>query len=83
MLPIALLDHLIAFTLTSLGGALLCACHCKYVGKVRRDSHASKYKAGSYLSGGPASAPMLLPAVGWQVDGVYAYAVAPSPLCGI
>lgn len=36
MLPTPL-DYLAAFTLAFLGGALFAACHCKYVGKVRRE----------------------------------------------
>ena len=40
MLPTSPLDYLAAFALAFLGGALLAACHCKYVGKVRRDTHA-------------------------------------------
>lgn len=34
MLPISPLEFLAAFALAFLGGALLAACHCKYVGKV-------------------------------------------------
>ncbi len=41
MLPISPLDYLIAFALAFLGGALLAACHCKHVGKVRRDVRAA------------------------------------------
>ncbi|RQQ62430.1 hypothetical protein DF021_08445 [Burkholderia stagnalis] len=33
------LDYLAAFALVFLGCALLAARHCKYVGKVRRDTH--------------------------------------------
>lgn len=40
MLPTSPLDYLAAFALAFLGGALLAACHCKYVGKVRRDINA-------------------------------------------
>ncbi|CAJ8146338.1 Uncharacterised protein [Burkholderia pseudomallei] len=39
MLSPSPLDYLAAFALAFLGGALLAACHCKYVGKVRRDTH--------------------------------------------
>ena len=39
------LDYLAAFALAFLGGALLAACHCKYVGKVRRDTHNRAYAA--------------------------------------
>ena len=35
------LDYLAAFALAFVGGALVAACHCKYVGKVRRSVHAS------------------------------------------
>lgn len=35
------LDYLAAFALAFVGGALVAACHCKYVGKVRRGVHAS------------------------------------------
>lgn len=38
MLPVSPLDFLIAFALAFLGGALVAACHCKYVGKVRREA---------------------------------------------
>ncbi|WP_165843544.1 hypothetical protein [Burkholderia reimsis] len=34
------LDYLAAFALAFVSGALVAACHCKYVGKVRRDVHA-------------------------------------------
>lgn len=36
MLPTPL-DYLAAFALAFLGGALFAACHCKYVGKIRRE----------------------------------------------
>ncbi|VWC90963.1 hypothetical protein BLA18110_03373 [Burkholderia lata] len=31
------LDYLAAFALAFIGGALVAACHCKYVGKIRRE----------------------------------------------
>ncbi|WP_279613452.1 hypothetical protein [Burkholderia pyrrocinia] len=31
------LDYLAAFALAFIGGVLVAACHCKYVGKVRRE----------------------------------------------
>ncbi|MFM0212835.1 hypothetical protein PQQ96_36185 [Paraburkholderia sediminicola] len=34
------LDYLAAFALAFAGGALLAACHCKYVNRVRREAHA-------------------------------------------
>lgn len=34
------LDYLAAFALAFVSGALVAACHCKYVGKARRDVHA-------------------------------------------
>jgi hypothetical protein len=40
MSPISPLEFLAAFALSFLAGALLAACHCKYVGKVRREVHA-------------------------------------------
>lgn len=40
MLPISPLEFLAAFALSFLGGALLAACHCKYVGKVQRDAYS-------------------------------------------
>ncbi|AGK49514.1 hypothetical protein BTI_476 [Burkholderia thailandensis MSMB121] len=45
MLPISPLDFLIAFALAFLGGALAAACHCRHVGKVRRDAYARAYEA--------------------------------------
>jgi hypothetical protein len=39
MLPISPLEFLAAFALAFFGGALLAACHCKYVGKVQRDAY--------------------------------------------
>lgn len=39
MLPISPLEFLAAFALAFLGGVLLTACHCKYVGKVQRDAY--------------------------------------------
>ncbi|MCG5076499.1 hypothetical protein [Paraburkholderia tagetis] len=39
MLPISPLEFLAAFALAFLGGALLAACHCKYVGKVQREAY--------------------------------------------
>ena len=39
------LEYLAAFALAFLGGALVAACHCKYVGKVRRDTHARACEA--------------------------------------
>jgi hypothetical protein len=44
MLP-APLEYLAAFALAFLGGALLAACHCKYMGKVRRGAHARPCEA--------------------------------------
>lgn len=38
MLPISPLEFLAAFALAFLGGALIAACHCRYVGKVRREA---------------------------------------------
>ncbi|VBS64328.1 hypothetical protein [Burkholderia pseudomallei] len=40
MLPISPLEFLAAFALAFLGGTLLAACHCKYVGKIQRDAHS-------------------------------------------
>ncbi|CAJ9798743.1 hypothetical protein [Burkholderia pseudomallei] len=40
MLPISPLEFLAAFALSFLGGALLAACHCKYVGKVQREAYS-------------------------------------------
>ncbi|AIV48670.1 MULTISPECIES: hypothetical protein [pseudomallei group] len=40
MVPISPLEFLAAFALAFLGGALLAACHCKYVGKVQRDAYS-------------------------------------------
>jgi hypothetical protein len=40
MSPISPLEFLAAFALSFLAGALLAACHCKYVGKIRREVHA-------------------------------------------
>lgn len=40
MLPPSPLDYLIAFALAFLGGVLVAGCHCKYVGKIRKASHA-------------------------------------------
>ena len=31
------LDYLAAFALAFVGGVLVAACHCKYVGKIRRE----------------------------------------------
>jgi hypothetical protein len=45
MLPTSPLDYLAAFALAFLAGALLAACHCKYVGKIRRDTHAHSCEA--------------------------------------
>lgn len=45
MLPISPLDFLIAFALAFLGGALVAACHCRHVGKVRRDAYVSACEA--------------------------------------
>lgn len=45
MLPISPLDFLIAFALAFLGGALVAACHCRHVGKIRRDSYARACEA--------------------------------------
>lgn len=45
MLPISPLDFLIAFALAFLGGALVAACHCQHVGKVRRDAFARACEA--------------------------------------
>jgi len=39
MLPISPLEFLAAFALAFFGGALLAACHCKYVSKVQRDAY--------------------------------------------
>ncbi|WP_186047827.1 hypothetical protein [Burkholderia gladioli] len=39
------LDFLIAFALAFLGGALVAACHCRYVGKIRRDAYARACEA--------------------------------------
>ncbi|WP_321933542.1 hypothetical protein [Burkholderia cenocepacia] len=32
-----LLDYLAAFALAFVGGVLVAACHCKYVGKIRKE----------------------------------------------
>ncbi|KKB68165.1 hypothetical protein [Burkholderia pseudomallei] len=45
MLPPSPLDYLAAFALTFLCGALLTACHCKYVGKIRRNARARECEA--------------------------------------
>ncbi|AJX72333.1 hypothetical protein DP42_979 [Burkholderia pseudomallei] len=44
MLPISPLEYLAAFTLAFLGGARVAACHCRYVGKVRRDTWTRAYE---------------------------------------
>lgn len=38
MLPPSPLDYLIAFALAFLAGVLVAGCHCKYVGKIRREA---------------------------------------------
>ncbi|WP_260427511.1 hypothetical protein [Burkholderia stagnalis] len=38
MLSSSPLDYLAAFALAFVGGALLAACHCKYVGKFRKEA---------------------------------------------
>lgn len=45
MLTPSPLVYLAAFALTFLSGALLAACHCKYVSKVRHDTHAREHEA--------------------------------------
>lgn len=40
MLPVSPLDYLAAFALSFLGGVLVAMCHCRYVGKVRREAYA-------------------------------------------
>lgn len=45
MLTISPLDFFIAFALAFLGGALVAACHCRHVGKVRRDAYARACEA--------------------------------------
>lgn len=45
MLTISPLDFLIAFALAFLGGALVAACHCRHVGKVRRDAYTRACEA--------------------------------------
>lgn len=45
MLSPSPLDYLAAFALTFLSGALLAACHCKYVSKVRQDTRALEREA--------------------------------------
>lgn len=42
------LDYLAAFALAFLGGALAAACHCRYIGKVRRDAHARACEAAAH-----------------------------------
>ncbi|BBA42628.1 MULTISPECIES: hypothetical protein [Burkholderia] len=37
MLSPSPLDYLAAFALAFIGGALVAACHCKYVGKIRKE----------------------------------------------
>ncbi|WP_279609301.1 hypothetical protein [Burkholderia gladioli] len=32
------LDYLAAFALAFVGGVLVAACHCKYVGKIRKET---------------------------------------------
>ncbi|WP_257789120.1 hypothetical protein [Burkholderia pseudomallei] len=32
------LDYLTAFALAFIGGMLVAACHCKYVGKIRKET---------------------------------------------
>ncbi len=44
MLPPSPLDYLAAFALAFLGGVLVAACHCRYVGKVRRDTWTRAYE---------------------------------------
>lgn len=39
------LDFLIAFAIAFLGGALVAACHCRHVGKVKRDAYAHACEA--------------------------------------
>ncbi|WP_279636602.1 hypothetical protein [Burkholderia reimsis] len=41
MSPVSPLDYLAAFALAFVGGALLAMCHCRYVGKVRREACAN------------------------------------------
>lgn len=48
MLPISPLDFLIAFALAFLGGALVAACHCRHVGRVRRDAYARACEAPAH-----------------------------------
>ncbi|WP_175948128.1 hypothetical protein [Burkholderia pyrrocinia] len=48
MLPISPLEYLVAFALAFLCGALVAACHCRYVGKVRRDAHANACEAPTH-----------------------------------
>ncbi|WP_257789140.1 hypothetical protein [Burkholderia pseudomallei] len=40
MLSPSPLDYLASFALAFIGGALVAACHCKYVGKVRKEATA-------------------------------------------
>ncbi|MEK6289858.1 MAG: hypothetical protein V4793_00485 [Paraburkholderia tropica] len=42
------LDYLAAFALAFVSGALVAACHCKYVGKVRRDVLARANEAPAH-----------------------------------
>ncbi|AJY28714.1 hypothetical protein BTM_1561 [Burkholderia thailandensis 34] len=39
------LDFLISFAIAFLCGALVAACHCRHVGKVRRDAYARASEA--------------------------------------
>ncbi|CAG9202625.1 MULTISPECIES: hypothetical protein [Burkholderia cepacia complex] len=42
------LDYLAAFALAFVSGALVAACHCKYVGKVRRNAHVRAGEAPAH-----------------------------------
>lgn len=48
MLPISPLEYLAAFALAFLCGALAAACHCRHVGKVRRDASSNAFEAPAH-----------------------------------
>lgn len=45
MPPVSPLDFLISFAIAFLCGALVAACHCRHVGKVRRDAYTRACEA--------------------------------------
>ncbi|WP_165843623.1 hypothetical protein [Burkholderia reimsis] len=48
MTPISPLEYLASFALAFLCGALVAACHCRYIGKVRRDAYANACEAPAH-----------------------------------